>query len=154
LIETVLDGVVSLITLGLMFMYSPMLAGIVLAVAVLQALVRFAVFKPYRQAAEELIVRDATIQTFLLESLRGISAIKFFARPNWRVGGWMNQQASMVNAQVKQERIGILYQFINGTISAVEGGLVLYLAGTLIIEEKFTIGMLVAFLAYKGQFLQ
>lgn len=154
LIETVLDGVVSLITLGLMFLYSPMLAGIVLAVAVLQALVRFAVFKPYRQATEELIVRDATIQTFLLESLRGISAIKFFARPNWRVGGWMNQQASMVNAQVKQERIGIFYEFVNGTISAVEGGLILYLAGTLIIEEKFTIGMLVAFLAYKGQFLQ
>lgn len=154
LIEAVLDGVVSVITLGLMFLYSPMLAGIVLAVAVLQALVRFAVFKPYRRATEELIVRDATIQTFLLESLRGISAIKFFARPNWRVGGWMNQQASMVNAQVKQERIGILYQFVNGTIGAVEGGLILYLAGTLIIEEKFTIGMLVAFLAYKGQFLQ
>ncbi|MFT3859267.1 MAG: peptidase domain-containing ABC transporter [Aquabacterium sp.] len=153
LVETVLDGVVSLVTLGLMFMYSPMLAGIVLLVAVLYAVVRFAVFKPYRQAAEELIVRQANAQTFLLETLRGVSAIKFFAKPNWRVGGWMNQQASMVNAHVKQERISILYQAINGIIGAVEQALVLYLAATMIIDDKFSIGMLVAFIAYKGQFL-
>ncbi|MDE2401126.1 MAG: peptidase domain-containing ABC transporter [Burkholderiales bacterium] len=154
LVEAVLDGLVSLITLALMFMYSPMLAGIVVVVALLSALVRFAVFKPYRQAAEELIVREANASTFLLETLRGVSAIKFFAKPNWRVGGWMNQQAAMVNAQVKQERISMLHQGINGTISSVEQALVLYLAANLIIADKFSIGMLVAFLAYKGQFLQ
>jgi ATP-binding cassette, subfamily B, bacterial CvaB/MchF/RaxB len=153
LVETVLDGVVSLITLGLMFMYSPTLAMVVMCVAVVYALVRFAVFKPYRQAAEELIVRDANAQTFLLETLRGVAAIKFFAKPNWRVGGWMNQQTAMINATVKQQRIGILYQSVNGTVSAIEQALVLYLAAQLIIEEQFSIGMLVAFLAYKGQFL-
>jgi ATP-binding cassette subfamily B protein RaxB len=154
LVETVLDGVVSLVTLGLMFMYSPTLALIVLCVAVLYALVRFAVFKPYRQAAEEMIVRQANAQTFLLETLRGVAAIKFFAKPGWRVGGWMNQQASMVNATVKQERISILYGAVNGTIGAIEQSLVLYLAAQMILDEKFSIGMLVAFLAYKGQFLQ
>ncbi len=154
LVETVLDGVVSLVTLGLMYMYSPTLASIVLLVAVLHAIVRFAVFSPYRQAAEELIVREANAQTYLLETLRGVAAIKFFAKPGWRVAGWMNQQASMINATVKQERINMLYQGINGVISAVEQSVVLYLAAQMIIDEKFSIGMLVAFLAYKGQFLQ
>ncbi len=154
LVEAVLDGAVSLITLGLMFMYSPKLALIVLAVACIYIAMRLAVFGPYRRAAEELIVRGAQAQTFLLETLRGVSAIKFFAKPNWRVGGWMNQQASMVNAHVKQERIAILYQAVNGTVGAVEQALVLYLAAQMIIAEQFSIGMLVAFLAYKGQFLQ
>ncbi len=154
LVEAVLDGVVSLVTLGLMFAYSPMLAGIVLAVALAYTAVRFAVFGPYRQAAEELIVREANAQTFLMETLRGVSAIKFFAKPNWRVGGWMNQQAAMVNAQVRQQRISMLYQGINGMISAVEQSLVLYLAARMIIDERFSIGMLVAFMAYKAQFLQ
>ncbi len=154
LVETVLDGVVGLVTLGLMFMYSPQLAIIVFVVALLYAGVRFAVFKPYRQAAEEMIVRQANAQTFLLETLRGVAAIKFFAKPGWRVAGWMNQQAAMVNANVKQERISILYGAINGTIGAVEQALVLYLAAQMIQDEKFSVGMLVAFLAYKGQFLQ
>ncbi|TBO27669.1 peptidase domain-containing ABC transporter [Aquabacterium lacunae] len=154
LVEAVLDGVVSLVTLGLMYMYSPTLASIVLGVAVLHALMRFAVFGPYRQAAEELIVRQANAQTFLLETLRGVAAIKFFAKPGWRVAGWMNQQAAMINAHVKQQRISMLYQGVNGLISAVEQALVLYLAAQMILDEQFSIGMLVAFLAYKGQFLQ
>jgi ATP-binding cassette, subfamily B, bacterial CvaB/MchF/RaxB len=153
LVEVVLDGLVSIVTLTLLFMYSPTLAWIVLGVAVAQALVRLAVFRPYRQATEEFIVREAHAQTFLLETLRGISAIKFFAKPTWRVGGWMNQQTSMVNAQVKQERITLLYQAVNGVISAVEQALVIYLAARMIVNETFSIGMMMAFLAYKGQFL-
>jgi ATP-binding cassette, subfamily B, bacterial CvaB/MchF/RaxB len=154
LVEAVLDGVVSLVTLGLMFMYSPTLALIVLAVAVIQAIVRFAVFKPYRQAAEETIVREATAQTFLLETLRGVAAIKFFAKPNWRVGGWMNQQVALVNATVRQQRVSMFYQGVNGVVGAVEQALVLYLAASMILEGQFSIGMMVAFIAYKGQFLQ
>lgn len=153
LVEVVLDGVVSIVTLTLLFMYSQTLALIVLGVAVAQALVRLAVFRPFRQATEEFIVREAHAQTFLLETLRGISAIKFFAKPTWRVGGWMNQQTSMVNAQVKQERITLLYQAVNGVISAVEQALVIYLAAQMIVNETFSIGMMMAFLAYKGQFL-
>lgn len=153
LVEVVLDGIVSIITLTLLFMYSDTLAWIVLGVALAQGLVRLAVFRPYRQAAEEFIVREAHAQTFLLETLRGISAIKFFAKPTWRVGGWMNQQTSMVNAQVKQERITLLYQAVNGIISAVEQALVIYLAARMIVNETFSIGMMMAFLAYKGQFL-
>lgn len=154
LVEAVLDGVVSLATLGLMFAYSPKLAAIVLIVATLYLVVRLAVFGPYRRASEELIVRQAQAQTFLMETLRGMSAIKFFSRPGWRVAGWMNQQASMVNARVKQERINLLHQGINGMIGAIEQALVLYLAAQMIIAEQFSIGMLVAFIAYKGQFLQ
>lgn len=154
LVEAVLDGIVSLVTLSLMFVYSPVLAGVVLAVAVSQALVRFAVFKPYRQATEETIVREAHAQTYLLETLRGVAAIKFFARPGWRVGGWMNQQVAMVNATVRQQRIAMFYQGVNGTIGTLEQAVVLYLAAKMIIDQQFSIGMLVAFLAYKGQFLQ
>lgn len=154
LVEAVLDGAVSLVTLGLMFAYSPKLATIVLIVATLYLLVRLAVFGPFRRASEELIVREAQAQTFLMETLRGMNAIKFFSRPGWRVAGWMNQQASMVNARVKQERINLLHQGVNGVIGAIEQALVLYLAAQMIIAEQFSIGMLVAFMAYKGQFLQ
>ena len=153
LVEAVLDGVVSLVTLGMMFLYAPKLALIVLGVAVLYALTRFAVFGPYRRAAEELIVREATAQTFLMETLRGMAAIKFFSQPGWRVAGWMNQQVALVNATVKQQRLTLLYQGVNGVIGAVEQAVVLWLAVQMIIAEQFSIGMLLAFLAYKGQFL-
>lgn len=153
LVEAVLDGVVSIVTLGMMFIYAPKLALIGMVVALLYAVTRFAVYKPLRQAAEERIVREANAQNYLLETLRGVAAIKFFAQPGWRVAGWMNQQVGVVNADVKQQRISMGYQAVNGVIGAVEQGLVLYLAAQMIIQEQFSIGMLVAFLSYKEQFL-
>ncbi len=153
LVEAVLDGVISTVTLLMMFIYSPKLAAVGLVVALLYTATRFAVFKPFRQAAEERIVREANTQTYLLETLRGVAAIKFFAKPGWRVAGWMNLQVGLANANVKQQRITIGYQAVNGLIGAIEQALVLYLAAQMIIAEQFSIGMLVAFLAYKEQFL-
>jgi ATP-binding cassette subfamily B protein RaxB len=153
LVEAVLDGIVSIVTLGMMFLYAPKLALIVLGVALLYTVTRFAVFGPFRRAAEERIVREATAQTFLLETLRGIAAIKFFSRPGWRVAGWMNQQVALVNATVRQQRLTMLYQGVNGVIGAVEQAVVLWLAVQMIIGEQFSVGMLLAFLAYKAQFL-
>jgi len=153
LVEAVLDGVISIVTLAMMFIYAPKLALIAMGVAVLYAVARFAVYQPLRQAAEERIVREANAQNYLLETLRGVAAIKFFAQPGWRVAGWMNQQVGVVNADVKQQRISIGYQAVNGVIGAIEQGLVLYLAAQMIIQEQFSIGMLVAFLSYKEQFL-
>ncbi|MBI5926609.1 MAG: peptidase domain-containing ABC transporter [Aquabacterium sp.] len=153
LVEAVLDGVISMVTLAMMFIYAPKLGLIALGVALLYAITRFAVFKPFRQAAEERIVREANAQTYLLETLRGVAAIKFFSQPGWRINGWMNQQVGVVNADVKQQRISIGYQAVNGVIGAVEQAVVLYLAAHMIIQEQFSIGMLVAFLAYKDQFL-
>jgi ATP-binding cassette subfamily B protein RaxB len=66
----------------------------------------------------------------------------------------MNQQAAMINANVKQQRIGIFYQGVNGVVSGVEQSVVLFLAAQMILNEQFSIGMLVAFLAYKSQFLE
>ncbi len=153
LVEAVLDGVVSIVTLGMMFLYAPKLALIVAGVAVLYAITRFVVFGPYRRAAEERIVREANVQTFLMETLRGMAAIKFFSQPGWRVAGWMNQQVALVNATVKQQRLTLLYQGMNGVTGATEQAVVLWLAVQMIITEQFSIGMLLAFLAYKGQFL-
>ena len=153
LVEAVLDGVVSIVTLAMMFIYAPKLAMIGMVVALLYAVARFAVYKPFRQAAEERIVREANAQNYLLETLRGVAAIKFFAQPGWRVAGWMNQQVGVVNADVRQQRISMGYQAVNGVIGAIEQGLVLYLAAHMIIQEQFSIGMLVAFLSYKEQFL-
>ncbi|RZI84385.1 MAG: peptidase domain-containing ABC transporter [Rubrivivax sp.] len=152
-VEALLDGLVGLVAVGMMLLYSPKLTMIVLAVAVLYAALRVAVFKPYWQASEERIVHAAHSQTFLFESLQGIAAIKFFSQPGWRVAGWMNRQVSVVNATVRLKRLDITYEGVLGLISAVEQALVVYLAAHMIFAHEMSIGMMVAFLAYKDQFL-
>ena len=152
-IETVLDSVMAVVALVIMSYYSLMLTGIAVLTAAAYILVRFSMFARYRAATEERIVRSASRESFLFETLRGISAIKFFSQLNWQVAGWMNRQVAVYNATVKTRKLDLVYTFINGLIGALETSLMLFLTIGLILSKQYTIGMMVAFLSFKSQFL-
>ncbi len=152
-IETVLDALMACIALVLMFFYSGMLTGVVLLAAAGYVLVRFMLFGRYRAATEERIVRSASRDSFLFETLRGIPAIKFFSQMGWQVAGWMNRQIGVYNATVITRKLDLIYQAANGLVGALEVSLILFLMVGMILDKTFTVGMMVAFLAFKDQFL-
>ena len=152
-IESFLDGLMAVVALIMMFTYSIMLGWLVIGAACLYGAVRFFMFGRYRRATEESIVRKASRDSYFYETLRGIPAIKFFSQIGWRVTGWMNRQTEVANATVTTKKLDLVYQTANGLISALERGLILYLMARMILDKQYTIGMMVAFLAYKEQFL-
>ncbi|MBE2245551.1 MAG: peptidase domain-containing ABC transporter, partial [Burkholderiaceae bacterium] len=79
-IEAVLDGLLVVATLAMMLFYSVTLTAVVLGAVAVYALLKWAFFKPLRNATEEAIVHDAQRATHFLESLRGVQAIKLFNR--------------------------------------------------------------------------
>jgi ATP-binding cassette subfamily B protein RaxB len=76
----VLDGLLVVATLAMMAVYSLRLSAIALGAVALYAGLRWAFFRPQREATEEWIVHDAKRATHFLESLRGVQAIKLFNR--------------------------------------------------------------------------
>lgn len=152
-IETILDGVMATVALVMMFTYSITLGWLVVGAGCMYGAVRFFMFSRYRRATEEAIVRRASRDSYFYETLRGIPAIKFFSQVGWRVTGWMNQQTEVANATVTTRKLDLVYQAANGAINALERGLILYLMAMMILNKQFTIGMMIAFLAYKEQFL-
>jgi ATP-binding cassette subfamily B protein RaxB len=79
-IEVVLDGLLVVLTLVVMWIYSTTLSLIALGCVALYALLRWAFFRPLRDATEEAIVHDAKKSSHFLESLRGVQSIKLFNR--------------------------------------------------------------------------
>ena len=152
-IEAMLDGLMAVIALVMMFTYSITLGLLVVAAALLYGAVRFFMFGRYRRATEESIVRMANRDSFFYETLRGIPAIKFFSQIGGRVTGWMNKQIEVANANIATRKLDLVYTSANGLIGALERGLLLYLMAHMIIDRQFTIGMMVAFLAFQEQFL-
>jgi ATP-binding cassette, subfamily B, bacterial CvaB/MchF/RaxB len=152
-IESFLDGLMAVVALIMMFIYSATLGWLVVGAACLYGAVRFFMFGRYRRATEESLVRRASRDSYFYETLRGMPAIKFFSQMGWRVTGWMNRQTDVANATVTTRKLDLVYQTANGLISALERGLILYLMARMILDKQFTIGMMVAFLAYKEQFL-
>lgn len=157
-LEALIDGVMALATLSIMFFYSARLALVALAAAALYAVLRLALYRPLRQATEACIVRGAKQQSHFLETVRGMQSIKLFAREEQRSAAWQNLAVGQFNAGIRVQRLGILYQSLNGLLFGVENAVTIWLGALLVLDTGhgagFTVGMLFAFVAYKVQFVQ
>jgi ATP-binding cassette, subfamily B, bacterial CvaB/MchF/RaxB len=152
-VESFIDGVMVLITLGVMAYYSMQLTAIVLGAAVLYALLRWYFYYPQRYATDEQLAHEAKAATHFIETLRGMMAIKLNMRENERRVAYQNLVVEHVNANVTVQRVGIFQRASQGLIFGVESVVVIWLAALLVMEGKFSVGMLYAFIGFKLVFL-
>ncbi|MCC5854003.1 MAG: ATP-binding cassette domain-containing protein, partial [Alkalimonas sp.] len=152
LIEGILDGLMIVLVLVMMLLYSPMLSLVVFAVVVLYALLRWAFYWPMRQLTEESIVTSAKEDSVFMETIRGIQSLKLFGQQNERLNLWQNRHAESVNKGYRLAKWGIGAGTANQLLFGIEGIVILYLGALAVMNGDMTIGMLFAFMAYKGQF--
>lgn len=154
LVEAVVDGIMSLILVALLFLYSPMLAVIVLVAVFIFLAIRLAFFRPFRNLNEEAIVAAAGEQSNFMESVRGMQSIKLFGKEVDRQTLWQNRYAEVINTGIRLGKFRIGFDTANGVLFGVESIVVIYLGANLILENAFTVGMLYAFVSYKRQFTE
>ncbi len=152
-VETVLDGLLAIITLIVMFVFAPSLAIVVLVGALLYAGMRWASFAPLRQASAEAIVWSARRDSHFLETLRGIKTIKLFNAQEGRRSHWLNLLVETTNRQLTTQKLQLLFRVSNGLVFGGLGILVVWIGAQRVLANTFSVGMLLAFIAYKDQFL-
>ena len=151
-LEAILDGVMSLLTLVMMFIYSPLLGWIAVGAMVLYALSRWFWYRPLRNATEEQIIHAAKQQSHFLETIRGVKTIKLFQRQDERRSTWLALVVDQINADLRTQKLQLLYKLLNGVLFGVENILIIWLGAKLVMDGNFSVGVLMAFNAYKGQF--
>lgn len=151
-IEAVLDGLLVVLTLAMMFVYSGTLTGIALGCVAVYALLRWAFFRPLRDATEESIVHDAKRETHFLESLRGVQSIKLFNRQEDRQAQFMNRVVDAMNANLATRKLDLMFGVMHKLVFGLERIAVIWVGALLVMDRSFSVGMLFAFFAYKEQF--
>ena len=151
-VEVALDGLMVLLALGLMLLYSPLLTAVAVLSVLLYTGVRLAWYRPLRLATAERIVRSANESSYLLETVRGMRTIRLFARHGERLRAWQSLMVADVNANLRIQKLEIIYRLIRRTLSGAFSLLLLWLGARIVIAETMSVGMLLAFLAYRGQF--
>ncbi len=151
-IEVVLDGLLVVLTLAMMAFYSVKLTLIALAGVTVYALLRWAFFRPLRDATEESIVHDAKADTHFLESLRGVQSIKLFNRQEERQGQYMNRAVDALNAHIVMRKLDLTLSVSHKLVFGLERVAVIWVGALLVLDRSFSVGMLFAFFAYKEQF--
>ena len=153
MIASFIDGVMMLLTLALMFAYSPLLAGLALAVLVLYGGLRVAFLHALRLRNVDAITTAARENSLFIESVRGVAAIKAFGQEGNRQRIWQRAKADSVNANIKLGRMTAGFDASGQFLVAAERVLFVYLALSLALDAKLTVGMIFAIQAYKQQFL-
>jgi ATP-binding cassette subfamily B protein RaxB len=152
-VETVVDGLMILLTLVVMGWYSLTLTAVVLGATLLYVAVRWVLYYPQRYATDEQLSHEAKSGTHFIETLRGMMAIKLNLRENERRAAYQNLVVDQVNAGVKVQNVGIAQRGAAALIFGLENVAVIWLGALAVMEGKFSVGMLYAFLGFKLVFL-
>src|SRR3954466_6598255 len=152
MITAVLDGLMAVITLAMIFVYSTQLALVVLTAVVLYAGVRLALYRVLWQRTEATIQAQGQESSIFIESVRAIQSLKLFNRESEREGQWLNRYTDVVSANVRLGRARIAFTTLNDAIFGLENIVVVYLAAHLALSNTLTVGMIFAFMSYRQHF--
>lgn len=151
-IEAIIDGVMVIVVLVMMLVYSWQLTAIVAAAAVLYGAVRIGLYRPLRRAQEEQVVREAKQHSNFIESVRGIQCFKLFNRQSQRQAAYQNLVVDHFNAAIRVQQLSIAFRALNGILFGLENILVIWAGAGQVLDNMLSVGMLFAFIAYKQQF--
>jgi ATP-binding cassette subfamily B protein RaxB len=151
-VEALLDGLFVGATLAIMFMFAPTLTWVAIAGALLYGLLRWVSYTPLRHASAEAIVWGARRDSHVLETLRGVKTIKLFNGQDSRRAHWMNLLIEATNRQLTTQKLQLMVRTANGLLIGMLAIVVVWLGANLVLEKQMSIGMLLAFIAYKDQF--
>jgi len=153
-VEAIIDGLMAAVTLGMMLLYSWKLAVVTLVAVALYLALRGLVYRPLRDGTEQQLVKAARQQSHLLETIRGIQSVKVAACETARRSTFLNLLQDTVNQDVRLSRFGLGFSAASQLIFGIERIAVIWIGAVLALQNVFSVGMLVAYLAYKDQFAQ
>ncbi len=151
-LEAVLDGLLVVVTLAMMLVYSVTLSAVALGCVAAYALLRALFFRPLREATEEAIVHDAKSASHFLESLRGVQAIKLFNRQAERQSRFMNLVVDAMNAQIATRKLELWFGVGHKLVFGLGRVAIVWIGALAVLDARFSVGMLFAFIAYQEQF--
>lgn len=151
-VESVLDGLMAFIALGMMFFYSAQLSVIVLIALLLYGFVRILFYQPFREATEERLVLSAKENSHFLETIRAITPLKLFGKEFERLGRWQNLKVDVQNRDIQTQKLAILFKVSRTVIFGTQSLILFYIGAELVMQNTLSIGMLLAFSAYAGTF--
>ncbi len=151
-VEAMMDGLMAVITLIMMLAYSWKLAAITFAAVALYLGLRAIAFAPLREGTERQLVAGALQETHLLESIRGIQSIKVAGREPMRRAVYFNLMNDTVNREVWLAKMNLGFGSLSQLVFGAERIAVIWVGAVLAMKNVFSVGMLIAYLAYKDQF--
>ncbi|ATA26491.1 colicin V synthesis protein [Brenneria goodwinii] len=151
-VGAIMDSIMVVGVLVMMVLYGGYLSWVVLGFTAVYVLIRLLTYGYYRQLSEETLVRGARASSYFMETLYGIATVKIQGMAERRGTHWLNLKIDAINSGIKLTKMDLFFSGISTFVAACDQVAILWLGTSLVIDNQMTIGMFVAFGAFRGQF--
>ena len=148
------DGAMAIMLVAMMLLYDPFLAFLAVAMAAMYAVIRTVAYQLYRAANEESIMCAAHENSHFIETLRGMQSIKALVIGERRQAIWTNYLVDRISADTRVQKLDLAFNTANTLLAGLDRTLIIFFGARAIMSGSLSVGMLVAFIAYKDQFSQ
>ena len=153
LVTVVVDGLFSLATLLLLYIYEPLLAMIAGLFVALATAMRFLFISLEQQRRQEVLHLEAGQKSEFMESLRSVNTIKLFSIEEERLGSWRDKQAHFVNSAIQLDLFRNRTQALQNLLYGLDFVLTIFLGSRMVMVQSLSVGQLMACLFLKQHFI-
>lgn len=151
-VGAIMDLILVLGVSGMLWLYGGTLFFLVAGFSLVYIVIRVSSYNYYRQLSEETMVSQARVNSYFVETLYGIVTVKTQDMVDNRTNSLTNLLIEKVNTGIKLKKMDMLFSGINTFVSTCEQVIILWLGASMVLDNKLTIGMFIAFSSFREQF--
>ena len=151
-VTLILDILFSGVFVVMMMLYSVKLAFTALGFVFVIAMLYFFITPQLRNRLEEKFQMGAQSNSYLVESVTGMQTVKSLAIEGSMQKSWEHYLGKYVNSGFKLVNLSNVLSGISGALQKFMTLSILYIGVGLVIEGKLSVGQLIAFQMFAGQF--
>jgi ATP-binding cassette, subfamily B, bacterial HlyB/CyaB len=151
-VSVILDVLFSGVFVVVMLIYSVKLTLLVLFFVTIIGLIYFFVTPQLRKRLEEKFQMGAQSNAYLVESVTGVQTVKSLALEGAMQHKWENYLAKYVNSGFHLTNLSNVLGGLSGMLQKLMTISMLYVGVTLVLENKLSVGQLIAFQMFANQF--
>jgi subfamily B ATP-binding cassette protein HlyB/CyaB len=151
-VSVIIDLFFSLVFVAVMFLYSLTLTLIFLWFVVLVGLLYLTVTPELRRRLQNKFQMTAQSNSYLVETVTGIQTVKCLAIEGSIQKKWEDYLSRYIHSSFKLASMSNIANAVSGTFQRLMTITILYLGVKMVIENQLTIGQLIAFQMFAGQF--
>jgi subfamily B ATP-binding cassette protein HlyB/CyaB len=151
-LSAIIDVIFSSVFVVIMFVYSVKLALIALSFITVIGIIYLTVTPELRRRLDEKFANGARSNSYLVESVTGIQTVKSLAIEGSMQRKWEEYLAKYVRSTFNMANFSTFFSNLAGTLQKLMTISVLYFGVTQVIEGRLSVGQLIAFQMFCGQF--
>ena len=151
-ISVLIDSFFSVVFLVVMYMYIPKLTCIALSFLAIIAVIYLIITPELRLRLEEKFQMGAHSNSYLVESVTGVQTVKSLAIEGSMFRKWEEKLGQYLKSSFNLAIMGNFTGSICGFLQKAMTIAILYVGVMLVIDNRLTIGQLIAFQMFSGQF--